>query len=123
MSVLSQKTRPLCNAPGLDSSGRARQELINGLNEDLAGEYQAIAAYATLVAFFRAEVADRQRNAQFLSETVITLGGAPVEAPKYMALTCDPYELLEQFQRSEPQMVADYRQRMARAARHDDADP
>ena len=54
----------------------ACQELIKDLNKELAAEYRAIIALGTLVALFRAEVADRQQRVKFLTETVAELGGS-----------------------------------------------
>jgi bacterioferritin len=66
-----------------------RPAQIDGLNHDLAGEYQAIVMYAQysakltgpyrreLRALFQAEIADEQGHAQFLADKIATLGGEP----------------------------------------------
>ena len=68
--------------------------LIKGLNEDLAGEYNAIISYLQysakvsgpyrpqLVEFLQAEIPDEQRHAQYLADKIASLGGTPVVEPK-----------------------------------------
>jgi bacterioferritin len=78
-----------------DGSGDlAREELIAGLNDDLAAEYQAIAGYATVIALLRVEVANRQQHACVLADAVTALGGEPTETPKPRRVSRDPRELL-----------------------------
>jgi hypothetical protein len=86
--------RPIPTSRRQGQSGPC-QELIKGLNKELAAEYRAIMALGTLVALFRAEVADRQQRVRFLAETVAELGGKPTDVPPPTLLTCDPRELLE----------------------------
>lgn len=69
------------------------QELVQGLNQDLAAEYQAILMYITYAAevdgihrselreFFQTEVTDEQRHAQFLADKIVYLGGTPTTKP------------------------------------------
>ena len=64
-----------------------RQALVDALNGDLAGEFQAIIMYIQYSAkltgpfrnelrnFFQSEIADEQGHAQFLSDKIATLGG------------------------------------------------
>ena len=71
----------------------ARQDLIDGLNEDLAAEYQAVImyrSYASLVsgpnrpelrAFFESEIPDELGHAAFLADKIVALGGAPTTRP------------------------------------------
>ena len=66
-----------------------KQELIEKLNEDLAGEYAAVIQYNTyaaqvtgpyrpqLAAFFTSEVADELRHAEFIANKITALGGTP----------------------------------------------
>lgn len=75
---------------------RGCQELIEQLNESLAGEYRVIAGYATVIALLRAEVTDRQGHARVLADSVTALGGQPTTAPPPMLISRDPRELLEQ---------------------------
>ena len=78
----------------------ACQALIKDLNKELAAEYRAIIALGTLVALFRAEVADRQQRVKFLTETVAELGGKPADIPLPSSLTCVPHELSGRTHRS-----------------------
>ena len=85
-----------------------QQTLIDGLNHDLAGEYQAIIMYThysakltgpyrrELRALFQAEIPDEQGHAQFLSEKIATLGGEPTTEPRPVFHVDDPREMLEQ---------------------------
>ena len=68
-------------------------DLIRGLNEDLAGEYNAIISYLQysakvsgpyrpqLVEFLQAEIPDEQRHAQYLADKIASLGGEPAAEP------------------------------------------
>ena len=70
----------------------ARQSLIDGLNEDLAHEYQAIISYLLysrlvtgplrpeLSSFLESEIEDELEHAKFLSHK-IALGGEPTSLP------------------------------------------
>src|SRR5437868_6162037 len=71
-----------------------RETLIEGLNHDLAGEYQAIITYTHFAAkltgpyrkelrgLFQAEAADEQGHAQFLADKITVLGGEPTTQPR-----------------------------------------
>jgi bacterioferritin len=68
---------------------QVKADLIDSLNEDLAGELSAITQYITyaakvtgpyrpqLVEFFMKEVPDEQRHAAFLANKIVALGGEP----------------------------------------------
>ena len=70
-----------------------KETLIQGLNQDLAHEYQAIIQYVTYAAtvsgihrgelkeFFLAEIQDELRHAQFLADKIAALGGKPTTQP------------------------------------------
>src|SRR5947199_8097013 len=85
-----------------------RQALLEGLNHDLAGEYQAILMYThyaakltgpyrkELRALFLGEVGDEQGHAQFLADKVAVLGGEPTTEPRPVAHAGTPREMLEQ---------------------------
>ena len=71
-----------------------KKQLIQKLNEDLAGELSAIIQYITYAAkatgpyrpqlaqFFLTEVADEQLHAQFLANKIVALGGEPTTTPR-----------------------------------------
>ena len=104
-----------------------RQALIDGLNHDLAGEYQAILMYThysakltgpyrrELRALFQAEIADELGHAQFLADKVAALGGEPTTKPRPVPLASRPREMLEQARAGEERAVADYDGRIRQA--------
>ena len=104
-----------------------QQELIDGLNHDLAGEFQAVVMYTLysakltgpyrreLRALFQAEIPDEQAHAQFLAEKIATLGGEPTTAPRPVPHFDDPLEMLEQALSAEKQAISDYGRRIAQA--------
>ena len=94
-----------------DGKDRGRQDLIEELNENLAGEYRVIAGYASVIALVRAEVADRQRHARVLADSVTALGGQPNAAAPPVPMTRDPRELLEQLSSPESGAFASCRKR------------
>ena len=104
-----------------------KQQMIDQLNADLAGEYQSIISYnqyaasvtgphrQELVPFFRDEIPDELGHAQYLADKIAALGGTPtVEARPVTALN-DPRQMLEQVLRYEEQAVRDYSQRVHQA--------
>jgi bacterioferritin len=105
-----------------------RQEaLIEGLNHDLAGEYQAIVMYIhysakltgpyrrELRALFQAEIADEQGHAQFLADKIAALGGEPITQPGSVPYADQPREMLEHALNAEEQAIQDYSARIREA--------
>lgn len=104
-----------------------REALIEGLNSDLAGEYQAILMYIHYSAkltgpyrkdlrdFFQAEIADEQRHAQFLADKIAVLGGEPTTEPRPVPSADSPREMLERIREAEAQAIADYNERIHQA--------
>ncbi len=104
-----------------------KQQLIDNLNEDLAGElsaviqYIAYAAKATgpyrpqLAAFFVQEIADEQAHAQFLANKIVALGGEPTTTPRPVPEAKTNREMLEAIAEAEGQAVRDYSQRAQEA--------
>jgi bacterioferritin len=104
-----------------------RQTLIDGLNHDLAGEYQAIVMYICysakltgpyrrdLRALFQAEIPDEQGHAQFLADKIAALGGEPTTTPRPAPRAERPKEMLEQALAAEEQAIADYGERVRQA--------
>src|SRR5688572_27721521 len=104
-----------------------RQALIDGLNHDLAGEYQAILMYThysarltgpyrrELRALFQAEIGDEQAHAQFLADKIAALGGEPTTQPRGVPHAGQPREMLEQALTAEKQAIADYGERICQA--------
>ena len=108
-------------------AGKARKALVDGLNRDLAGEYQAILMYThysaeltgpyrrELRALFQAEIADEQGHAQFLADKIAALGGEPTTLPRAVPPADQPHEMLELGLAAEKQAIADYGKRIRQA--------
>ncbi len=104
-----------------------RQELIEGLNEDLAGEFQAVIHYLVaaemmtghsrpeLRGFFQSEIQDELGHAQFLAHKIVALGGTPVTAPREVRLGSGNKEQLEIALQAERDTIARYQQRVKQA--------
>jgi bacterioferritin len=104
-----------------------QQALIDGLNHDLAGEYQAVVMYThysakltgpyrrELRAFFQAEIPDEQAHAQFLAEKIASMGGEPTTVPRTVPYADQPLQMLEQALCAEKQAIADYGTRIGQA--------
>jgi len=115
------------NGDKLAATTTDRQALIDGLNHDLAGEYQAILMYIhysakltgpfrrELRALFQAEVPDEQGHAQFLSDKIAALGGEPTTEPRPVPYANQPHEMLEHALAEEKQAIADYTERIRQA--------
>jgi bacterioferritin len=105
-----------------------KRELIDNLNQDLAGELAAIIQYLTyaskasgpyrpqLAQFFLAEVADEQQHAQFLANKIVSLGGEPTTVPRVVAAAATNREMLEAVLQAERRAIADYSERVEQAA-------
>jgi bacterioferritin len=109
-----------------------REQLAASLNQDLAGEYQAVIMYATYAAavtgphrpmlkqFFSAEIPEELAHAQFLAEKVASLGAVPVTVPRPVPAANDAHRMLENVLAAERQAIADYKARAEQAAAYGD---
>jgi bacterioferritin len=100
-----------------------KKQIIDRLNEDLAGELGAIVQYITYAAkttgpfrpelskFFLAEVTDEQTHAVYLANKIVTLGGEPTMTPREVAPAKDNKSMLQAVLAAEKRAVADYTQR------------
>jgi bacterioferritin len=103
------------------------QAVLDGLNHDLAGEYQAILMYThysakltgpyrrELRALFQAEISDEQGHAQFLADKIAALGGEPTTEPRPVPYANLPREMLDEALAAEEQAIADYSERIQQA--------
>lgn len=103
------------------------QDLIDGLNQDLAGEYNAIISYLQysakvngpyrpqLVEFLQAEIPDEQAHAQYLADKIASLGGEPAVEPRPVQTSNDTREMLQFIYEAERQTVENYRKRIDQA--------
>jgi bacterioferritin len=105
----------------------SKEELIKGLNEDLAGEYQAIIMYTTYAAtvsgphreslkeFFTTEITDEQGHAQLLSNKIAALGGTPTTKPAPVPEARELRGMLQNVLKAETETIARYSTRMHQA--------
>lgn len=110
------------------NNDQQREALIDGLNRDLAGEYQAILMYIhyaakltgpyrrELRALFQEEIGDDFGHFQFLADKISGLRGEPTTTPREVPPSGQPSDMLEQARMLEEQAVADYGVRVRQAA-------
>ena len=103
------------------------KELIAGLNEDLAGEYNAIISYLQysakvkgpyrpqLVQFLQQEIPDEQMHAQYLADKIASLGGEPTVTPRPVNTSDETRQMLEYIYEAEAETVENYRKRIDQA--------
>lgn len=108
------------------------QTLIEHLNQDLSGEYQAVIMYNTYAAgvlgahrnqlrsFFLDEVPDELRHAQYLADKIVSLGGSPTTKSGDVPETSDTRTMLENVRQAEAETIQRYteRRKEAEAAGH-----
>lgn len=109
-----------------------KEQLIDGLNEDLSYEYQAILMYTNYAAmasgihrpllksFFDDEVTEELRHAQYLANKVTALGGIPATAPHEFELKETPKAMLQQVHQAESETIERYVQRREQAETYGD---
>lgn len=108
------------------------QTLIDGLNDDLAHEYQAILMYNSFAAmvtgihrpmlkgFFEAELPEELVHAQFLANKIAALGGTPATAPAPLTLATTPVGMLRQVLEAETETIVRYVARRRQAEAYED---
>lgn len=112
------------SAGGLNLS---RAELIRLLNEDLAGEYQAIiaytvysqvlkgAAYTDIARELETHAAEELQHAIKIAKQIDYLGGMPAVTPKPVKTSTDPVVMLRADLDNERETVGRYRERIRQA--------
>lgn len=102
----------------------SREELIDYLNEDLAGEYQAIisyviysqvlkgAEYMNIAAELKKHAAEELSHALIISNQIDYLGGMPTAVPKPVQTSEDAKDMLRFDLDNENDTIARYRQRV-----------
>ena len=105
----------------------AKQELIDGLNEDLRGEFQAVIMYrlyASMVqgpyrqelrTFFANEIPEELTHAQILADKISALGGTPAATPAPVSVVSDAKAMLEAALKAEVETIERYVKRRAQA--------
>lgn len=103
------------------------QELINGLNDDLAAEWGTIIRYTSqssrafglagqeLRALLSREIEDELEHARFLSDVIVDLGGEPTIKPKPFEPADDVEGMLELDLELEMKDVENYAERAGQA--------
>src|SRR3954454_19406837 len=110
-----------------DSKNLALQELIQGLQEDLSREYQAIIAYTvysnvlkgaqwmSIAGELRKHAAEELEHALIISDQIDYLGGMPNATPKEVKLSEKPEEMLRFDLDNETETIKAYRTRVKQA--------
>lgn len=103
------------------------RELIEGLNEDLAGEYSAVIQYtyyassvtgmyySILKPFFEKEIPDEQQHALYLSEKISTLGGQATTSAAPVKQVTGIKEMLTEAKNAEKATIERYETRRKQA--------
>ncbi len=104
-----------------------REEMIDLLNEDLAGEYQAIigytiysqvlkgAAYTDIARQLELHAGEELAHALLIAKQIDYLGGMPLGTPKPVKISHDPVQMLRADLQNERETVGRYRQRIRQA--------
>ncbi len=104
-----------------------REQMIQLLNEDLAGEYQAIiaytvysqvlkgAAYTDIARELEAHAGEELAHAIKIAKQIDYLGGMPCSTPKPVKTSNDPREMLRADLENERTTVGRYRERIRQA--------
>ncbi len=103
------------------------EELIRGLNIDLAEEYAAIIMYRTYAStvqgpyrqeirnFFASEIPDETAHAELLADKVASLGGAPTTQPGTVKPASGVKEMLQNALAAEEDTIKRYVKRRGQA--------
>ena len=112
---------------GPTGSTVTRERMIQLLNEDLAGEYQAIiayivysqvlkgAAYTDIARELEAHAGEELAHAIRIAKQIDYLGGMPGVTPKSVKTSTDPVTMLRADLENERTTVARYRERIRQA--------
>lgn len=104
-----------------------RKQMIELLNEDLAGEYQAIiaytvysqllkgAAYTDVARELEVHAGEELAHAIKIAKQIDYLGGMPCVTPKPVKISNDPVEMLRADLENERETVGRYRERIRQA--------
>ncbi|HXA14855.1 MAG TPA: ferritin-like domain-containing protein [Opitutaceae bacterium] len=104
-----------------------REQMIQLLNEDLAGEYQAIiaytvysqvlkgAAYTDIARELELHAAEELQHAIKIAKQIDYLGGMPCVTPKPVKTSTDPVTMLRADLENERETVGRYRERIRQA--------
>lgn len=105
----------------------AKATLLQGLNTDLQGEFQAVIMYrlfASMVqgpyrqelrAFFASEIPEELGHAQILADKIAALGGTPTAEPAPVKVVSEPKQMLQVALEAEIETIERYVQRRKQA--------
>ena len=105
----------------------AAKELLEGLNEDLRGEFQAIIMYrlyASMVQgpyrqelrqFFANEIPEELSHAEILADKIAAMGGTPAAEPAKVPVVSEAKAMLQAALDAEVSTIARYVKRRAQA--------
>lgn len=105
----------------------ARQKLLDGLNRDLQGEFQAIIMYrlyASMVqgpyrqelrTFFANEIPEELVHAQVLADKIAAMGGTPTAVPAEVKVVQDAKAMLQAALEAEIETIGRYVERREQA--------
>ncbi len=111
----------------LPNSAISRDQMIQFLNDDLAGEYQAIiaytvysqvlkgAAYMDIAQELELHAAEELQHAIKIAKQIDYLGGMPAVTPKPVKTSSDPVEMLRADLENERETIVRYRERIRQA--------
>lgn len=104
-----------------------KQQLIDGLNLDLANEYAAVLQYGfqsavvkgpfrtVMKELFTSEMSDELRHAQLLSEKIVALGGTPTTEPAQVDRATELSGMLQANLAAEEDTIRRYKERAGQA--------
>lgn len=103
------------------------ETLIEGLNTDLAAEFQAVITYRLFASlchgpyrqeirdFFEKEIPDELSHAAFLADKIVALGGTPSTDPLPVKITKDNRKMFEIALEAETETIQRYEERVRQA--------
>ncbi len=103
------------------------ETLIEGLNTDLAAEFQAVITYRLFASlchgpyrqeirdFFEKEIPDELGHAAFLADKIVALGGTPTTDPLPVNITKDNRKMFEIALEAETETIQRYEERVRQA--------
>lgn len=103
------------------------EELLDGLNTDLAHEFNAVITYRLFASmcsgvsrqemrqFFESEIPDELGHAQFLADKIVALGGTPTAEPAPVEISTNNRRMFEIALKAERETVARYEERIRQA--------
>jgi bacterioferritin len=110
-----------------EKRGTAEKELLDGLNEDLRGEFQAVIMYrlyASMVqgpyrqelrAFFANEIPEELNHAQILADKISAMGGTPASEAAPVRVVHEAKAMLETALQAEVETIERYVRRRGQA--------